>query len=145
MASIGIEVSCLHCSAINSVDPARFSSGAKCGRCQAPIVPSAPLDVSDEQLEALVKASTLPVFVDFWAAWCPPCRAVAPHVLALAKTHAGRLVVAKVDTDRFQRHMAALQIRSIPTLVVYRAGAPVLKQAGAVNAAQLDALVAPHL
>jgi len=101
--------------------------------------------VSDEQLEALVRGSGLPVFVDFWAAWCPPCRAVAPYVQELARRHAGKLVVVKVDTDRYQRHMTGLGIRSIPTLVIYSGGNPVAKQAGAVGGPQLEQMVAPHL
>lgn len=143
--TVGIEVSCGHCSAVNSADPARLSAGAVCGRCKAPLVPAVPLDLSDDQLEALLRGAKVPVFVDFWAAWCPPCRAVAPHVQELARRRAGELVVAKVDTDRFQRHMAGLGIRSIPTLVLYAGGVPVVQQAGAVGGPQLEALLAPHL
>jgi thioredoxin 2 len=141
----GIQVSCGGCAAINSVDPGRMGDGARCGRCKAPLVASAPIEVGDDQLAALIGSAKLPVFVDFWAAWCGPCRAVAPHVAALAQRHAGRVIVAKVDTDRHQRHMAALDIRSIPTLVLYKGGKVVLKQAGAAGPGQLDQLVAPHL
>jgi thioredoxin 2 len=141
----GVEIACDHCAAVNSVDPARISAGARCGRCKAPLIAAKPLEVSDEQLDALVTGARLPVLVDFWAAWCPPCRAVAPHLAALAERQAGRLLVAKVDTDRHQRHMAALGIRSIPTLVVYQGGNPVAQKAGAQSSDQLERWVAPWL
>lgn len=137
---------CAGCGGLNRLPADRLTAGPRCGRCKAPIGPgAAPAEVSDDQLQRLIAKSPVPVLVDFWAPWCGPCRAVAPHLAALAEAEAGRLIVAKVNTDVHQRTAGALQVRSIPTLALYSGGRLLKRQAGALMGPQLRAFVAEAL
>ncbi|HRI07959.1 MAG TPA: thioredoxin [Nannocystaceae bacterium] len=137
---------CSKCGSINRIPGERVAEGPACGRCHTPIDRSAhPADVDDEALERLIQSSPVPVLADFWAEWCGPCRMVAPHLVELARRHAGRLIVVKVDTDRHQRVAQGLRVQSIPTMVVWKGGQIANKQIGAVMGPQLEAVVAPYL
>jgi thioredoxin 1 len=91
-----------------------------------------PLHVTDGEFQKTVLESQLPVMVDFWAAWCGPCRAIAPHVEDLAKEYAGRAVVAKVDTDANPQTPMRYGIMGIPTLLFFKGGKEVDRVVGAV-------------
>ncbi len=89
--------------------------------------------VSDSDFENVVLKSELPVLVDFWAAWCGPCRAIAPTVEELAHEFSGKVKVTKLDVDSNQKTAIHYNIRSIPTLMVFKAGDVVATQLGAVS------------
>lgn len=90
------------------------------------------MDVTDDTFDVEVLQSPVPVMVDFWATWCGPCRMVSPIVEELAKEYAGRLRVRKVDVDRQQGSAAKYDVRSIPTLLFFKAGRVVDQIVGAV-------------
>ena len=92
---------------------------------------------TDEQFEALVGESALPVLVDFWAEWCGPCKMVAPELEKVAEEMAGRVIVAKVNTEWLQETAAKFQIRSIPTLALMREGLEVDRLMGARPAVEI--------
>jgi thioredoxin 2 len=101
---------------------------------------AAPLPVrSAADFDELARDSPLPVLVDFWAAWCGPCRAVAPDLEALAQDRAGHLGVAKVDTESLPDLAARFGIRSIPSLLLFRNGREVHREAGAMPAREIVA------
>ena len=133
---------CPSCGGLNRVPVARLDQAPRCGRCQTALDLSAqPQEVNDDALERLVRASPVPVLVDFWAPWCGPCKAVAPHLAALAKERAGSLLIVKVNTDQHQRIAGAMQVQAIPTLMLYKGGALAKRQAGALIGPQLRAFV----
>jgi len=109
-----------------------------CGRCRAPLEPGAvPLNVTDDTFESLVLGSPLPVLLDLWAPWCAPCLGLAPVIEQVAVETAGRLRVAKLDTDENPRTAARLQVRGIPTLVFFKEGREVERLVGARAKAEI--------
>jgi len=102
-------------------------------------------DVTDASFDSEVLNSAEPVLVDFWATWCTPCKLVGPLVAESAKTYAGRLKVVKLDIDANPAAASRYRVRSIPTLMVFRDGAPVVTQVGALSKTQLAAFVEPHV
>ena len=135
-------VRCAACGGVNRVRLGK--GGGACGRCKAPLRAVA-AEVNDDQLDQLVANSPVPVLVDFWAPWCGPCRAVAPHLEALAGAEEGRLIVVKLNTDQHQRTAGKLNVRSIPTLAVWSGGALQVAEPGARTGPSLRAFVAPYL
>jgi thioredoxin 1 len=92
----------------------------------------APIHVNDDAFEKTVLQSTLPVIVDFWAPWCGPCRMVAPVLDEVAKEYAGKVIVAKVDTDQNSQWATKFGVRGIPTMLFVKDGKVIDQQVGAV-------------
>lgn len=90
--------------------------------------------VNNSQFSSEVLSSQLPVLVDFWAAWCPPCRLLAPELQKVADRFAGRLKVVKVDTEQSQALALRYQVRGIPHLIVFHRGEPVAQHTGFLDA-----------
>lgn len=140
-----LHLRCAGCGAVNRVPVSKLDA-ARCGRCHTPVRDGAvPHHLDDDALQSLIASSPVPVLVDFWAAWCGPCRMVAPHLETLAHTNAGKLIVVKIDTDKHQRTASAMHVQSIPTLAVWRGGQVVARQAGAMDLRALERFVGPFL
>ncbi len=101
--------------------------------------------VTDDNFESAVVNSGKPAVVDFWAAWCGPCRMIAPHVEALAVEYAGKVVVAKLDVDASRQTAMKFGIQSIPTLLFFKNGKLADRLVGVADRkvikAKLDALL----
>jgi thioredoxin 1 len=98
-------------------------------------------EVTDANFESEVGKSTMPVLVDFWATWCGPCKAIAPHLEAIAAAYAGKLRVGKCDIDLNQAIPMQFEIRSVPTLLLFRGGQVVGQLVGAVPRTRIEDLV----
>ena len=96
------------------------------------------LTLTDDNFDDELKKANGPVLVDFWAAWCGPCKQIAPMIDQLAGEMAGRATVAKVNVDENGDVANRFGIRSIPTLMVFKGGREAARQSGAMNAAALD-------
>ena len=99
------------------------------------------VEITDTNFDALALKAPLPVLIDFTAAWCPPCRTIAPHVAALARDYAGRLTVGTCDVDSNAALAARLDVRAMPTLILFKAGEVVGQIVGAVPRAKIESLV----
>ncbi len=97
--------------------------------------------VTDSNFDSQVAKSPVPFLLDFWAEWCAPCRAIAPHVEALAKEYAGKIKVGKLDIDANPQVSTQMEIRSIPTLLMFRGGQVVGQLVGAVPRTRIDELI----
>lgn len=117
---------------------------ARCAACKAALLPPhTPLAVaSTADFDELVRDAHAPVLVDFWAAWCGPCRAVAPELDKLAEQHAGRVVVAKVNTEALPDVAGRFGIRSIPTMILFRDGRESGRLSGAMPASAIASRLA---
>jgi thioredoxin 2 len=127
---------CPACGTTNRVPAERLRDQPVCGRCGSDLMAAAPATLTDATFPAFVAHTELPVLVDFWADWCGPCKMMAPH-FANAAAQLPDVRFAKLDTEAHPQASTANGIRSIPTLVLYRAGREVARQSGAMAAGDL--------
>ena len=140
----GVVVSCAACGKSNRLAYATLGKPTRCGHCKAAVAPpSEPVEApSTAAFDAASTTSALPLVVDFWAPWCGPCRMVAPELEKLARTHAGRWLVVKVNTDEQQELAARYRIQSIPTLAVVYGGREIARASGVRPAQEIERFVA---
>ncbi|HEV7991384.1 MAG TPA: thioredoxin [Gemmatimonadaceae bacterium] len=137
-----VTLPCPACGRWNRIAARRMTDGPKCGVCGAPLHLDHPILLTDATFDRVIAETTLPVLVDFYADWCGPCRMMAPAVDELARTSAGRALVAKLDTDASQRVSARFQIRGIPTVIVFRNGREVRRESGVMTLPALRGMIA---
>jgi thioredoxin 2 len=140
------EIRCPACGAVNRVPDVRAGAPARCGKCRAPLATAtAPVAVTDASFDAVVLKATTPVLLDCWADWCGPCHMLAPTIDALARAHAGRVLVAKLDVDANPETASRFDIRGIPALLFFDRGRLVDRLVGVQPRAAIEASLAPLL
>ena len=128
-------IRCPSCGANNRIPAEKVREGLHpvCGRCKSPLTVSAhPVTVTDANFVEEVERSPLPVLLDMWAPWCGPCRMIAPTIEQLAGELAGRVKVAKLNTDENPMTSSRFNVRSIPTLLVLKDGKEIDRLVGAL-------------
>lgn len=135
--SLMMNLSCPHCATTNRVPEHRLSDRPRCGRCKQPLFSGAVQTLTSANIEAVINNNDLPVLVDCWAAWCGPCKQFAPVFAAAAGQFEPALRLAKLDTEQQPSIAARWQIRSIPTLILFRQGREVARLSGALSLPQL--------
>ena len=140
-----VHVVCPHCFAVNRVPTDRLHQGPNCGKCHQPLFPGHPVELDEARFDAYLTKNDLPVLVDFWAAWCGPCRMMAPAFAHAASQLAPRVLLAKLNTDEAQETAARYGIRSIPTMILFHQGREVARHSGAVGTAEIVRWTQSHL
>ena len=135
---------CPACEAVNRVPAAKNAAAAKCGRCHKPLFTGKPVAATEKNFAKQIGTNDIPVLVDFWADWCGPCKMMAPVFEQVAAEFEPRIRFLKVDTEAEQALAAQYNIRSIPTLMLFRKGAVIAQRAGATNAPGLRSWLRQH-
>lgn len=140
--SVGLTVRCQFCATWNRIDASKVAAAPKCGKCAKPILLERPLILTDDTFSRTLNGTDVPVFVDFYADWCGPCRMMAPAVDALAAHVQGKALIAKLNTDHSARTAGGFNIRGIPTVIVFQGSKEVARQSGALPLEGLKQLLA---
>ncbi len=125
---------CPACQAINRIPAGKQAAGPKCGKCKQPLFMGTPIEVNQSQFERFLQKDNALILVDFWAPWCGPCKMMAPAFAQAAADLGPTFRLLKVNTEEQQALGARFNIRSIPTLAMFKGGKEIARQAGAMDA-----------
>jgi len=131
-----MNIVCSSCFTTNRIPDDKDHKQAKCGKCQNPIYSAQPVKLNNNIFYLFIERNDLPVVVDFWAAWCAPCKSMAPIFSKVAQ-YSPSLLFAKVNTEQVQQIAADANIRSLPTLVFFHQGEEIDRISGSLNEVQM--------
>jgi thioredoxin 2 len=136
---------CPNCGAINRVPGDRAATGANCGTCKAKLFAAKPLAVNAASFDRHTARNDIPVLVDVWAPWCGPCRSMAPQFERAAEILEPDVRLLKLNSDEEQAISARYNIRSIPTMLLFKDGKLKAQTAGAMDATRIAAWARSNL
>ncbi len=136
-----INVVCPHCQKVNSIPKKDSYNKANCGSCKDSLLSTSPIELNESNFDHVIVNSDIPVIVDFWAPWCGPCKIMGPIFNEVALNYSLKALFVKVNTQEEQNLGTKYNIRSIPTLVVYKNAKEVKRISGALDHIRLSALV----
>ena len=138
-------VVCPACNAVNRIPADKLEAGPACGKCRKALFNGQVLKLNSDNFTQHTSRNDIPVVVDFWAPWCGPCKMMAPAFEQAATELSPHVRLAKLNTEDEQSIGARMNIRSIPTLVIFKNGKEVARQAGAMQAADIKRWVQNYI
>jgi len=139
-----MRVVCPHCLSVNNVPKKESYKKANCGKCKKSLLDTKPIELSGANFDEVVVNSDIPIIVDFWAPWCGPCKMMAPNFERAATNFPLKALFAKVNTENEQNLGARFNIRSIPTIIVFKDGREVERVSGALDVNALNSLATKY-
>ena len=139
-----IHIVCPDCAAVNRIPIERVNHKPFCGKCKQPLFTGSPVDLYGNNFVRHISRNDIPVIVDFWAPWCGPCKAMAPIFKAVALKLEPSVRLAKTNTDQAQDIAAQYNIRSIPTLIIFKAGQEIARHSGTMSETDLIRWIDRH-
>jgi thioredoxin 2 len=136
---------CPNCDSTNRIPADRTVTKANCGKCKHSLLDTAPVELNASRFERHIANSDIPVVADFWAAWCGPCKMMAPAFAAASGSFPLTARFVKINTEAEQALSARFAIRSIPTLILFKNGREIDRVSGALSQPQLEQWVRANL